>query len=309
MRNIILTLLYVIFIPLASCQDKKDDIMGEPTEKTSDYIVYDNKPKTGYYLQINNQNCDYRILVNDMLNAYYNDVYPMYSTRTMLNYEILKSGKQTLKVVVLPKVGDTILSKKASIDIRLIKYSNMDDKQNNFGGSVDLMSWSLPNLDSLSEVPFYEYDFSFEAEVPYEMNTIDDAIDLKEIDEDILTKEVVRVFELLHGYIKNDYDQFNTYARGSILSAVTPTYKSRENLEQVLQNNKNTLIKKGYDKALKPLEGYKLVLYSNGRIATLERLKDNGRVIWCEDPKTRREVLSLPLFIYKDKHDSKWYIW
>ena len=77
---------------------------------------------------------------------------------------------------------------------------------------------------------------------------------------------------------------------------------------EVLLDNKKEFEDPENKKLLQPLESYKMVLYGYGHIATLERLKDNGRVIWFKD-SDGDEVLSLPLFIYKDTRDNQWHIW
>lgn len=309
MKKVITIVLCVLITPFASCQKKNMENMNKKIDFSGDYILNEKESKTGYYLQINNQNCNYKVLVNDLLSEEYNDVYPMYSTRTMLNYEILKSGNQDIKVIILPREGSNTLSQKASLDIKLLKYANMNDVDGGFGGSVELMSWALPNVDFLSELPFYEYEFSFDATVPYEMNTIDYAVDLREIDKDKLLEEVVEMFNLLYNYIENDYDQFNNYASENLYSSYVPIYGSLEVEKNVLIENKEVIEDDKMKKLLQSLKDYRLVLYGYGRIATLERLKDRGNVIWWKETKTGLEQLSLPLFIYKDRRDGEWHMW
>ena len=93
MKKILLFFL-LFFFSLASCQNKKTETMSSSINREQDYTIDESKPKTGYFLQINNQNCHYKILVNDLLSTAYTDPFPAYSVRNNLNYKINKSDEQ-----------------------------------------------------------------------------------------------------------------------------------------------------------------------------------------------------------------------
>ena len=173
------------------------------TEK--DIVSFNNKPKSGYFLQINSQNCHYKVLVNDLLSTSYTDPYPAYSIRPMMNYEISKSGEQKLSIIVTPIQGEK-LTRNADVTIRLMRYADMSDKENEFGGATTLLEWEMPQIDENANLPIFRFDTVFKAEVPYEVKTLNYATDLTKMDKDVLLKEVVNQFETLHSYIKNDYD-------------------------------------------------------------------------------------------------------
>lgn len=308
MKKIINLLFVFLLIQMVACQNKKQEAMKSSSiNLEKDYTMDETKPKTGYFLQINNQNCHYKILVNDFLNTAYTDAFPAYSFRSNLNYEINKSGEQKLSILVYPINGDK-LSRNADITIRLMRYADMGDKANDFGGATTILEWEMPQVEEKGDLPFYRFDTVFNAEVPYEITTIDYAEDLSKMDKEVLLKEVVEQFTTLHGYIKNDYDKFNDFAKENISTVRLATYETEEDLMAVLLDNKENFEKPENKKLLQPLENYRLVLYGNGRIATLERQKDGGRIIWGKDHEGD-EKFSLPLFIYKDKRDNQWHIW
>ena len=306
MKKILLFSL-LFFYSLASCQNKKEETMTSTIKREQDYTIDENKPKRGYFLQINSQNCHYKILVNDLLSTAYTDPFPAYSVRNNLNYKINKSGEQKLSIIVTPFQGEK-LTRNADVTIRLMRYADMTDKENEYGGATTLLEWEMPQIDENANLPIFRFDTVFKAEVPYEINTINYATDLTKMDKDVLLKEVVNQFETLHNYIKNDYDKFNSLAKEKIKSSSIPTYQTDQAIMEVLLDNKKEFEDPENKKLLQPLENYKMVLYGYGHIATLERLKDNGRVIWCKD-SDGDEVLSLPLFIYKDTRDNQWHIW
>ena len=74
-------------------------------------------------------------------------------------------------------------------------------------------------------------------------------------------------------------------------------YSSINDANEVYEDNKATMEDPKYSNTLQPIKDYRMVLYGNGRIATLERLKDGGRIIWCRDSEGD-EIYSFPLFIY-----------
>lgn len=307
MKRVINLLFAFLLMQTIACQNKKDKKMNNNFNRESDYVVFNDKPKTGYFLQINNQNCHYKVLVNDFLTNAYTDAFPAFSIRTNLGYGINKSGEQKLSILVYPMNGDK-LSRNADITIRLMRYADMTDKANEFGGATTILEWEMPQVEDRDNLPFYRFDTVFNAEVPYEITTIHYAEDLSKMDKEVLLKEVVDQFTTLYGYIKNDYDKFNDFAKGNINIIKLPSYKSENDLKELLLQNKRDFENPKYKNTLQPLENYNLVLYGNGRIATLERQKDRGRIIWCKDEEGD-EILSLPLFIYKDKRDNQWHIW
>uniref|UniRef100_UPI0039A63ABB hypothetical protein n=1 Tax=Ornithobacterium rhinotracheale TaxID=28251 RepID=UPI0039A63ABB len=307
MRKLINLLSILALLQFISCKYEKSKDMMKTFNREKDYVVFENKPKTGYYLQINSQNCHYKVLLNDLLVLTYNDQYPAYSVRPGLNTKILKSGQQKLSIIVTPQKGD-YLTRNSDITIRLIRYADMSNKDD-FGGSTIMMEWEIPAIKDTDKLPVFRFDTIFKADVPYEMNTIDHAVDLSKIDKDVLLEEVVSKYKKYQSYIKNDYDKFNQEVQDKILSSSIPNYKSKKEVMEVLYENKKDFESEKYNSTLQPIENYQMKLYGDGRIASLERLKDGGRIIWCKDPKTGEETLSLPLFIYKDQRDNQWHIW
>ena len=307
MKKLVNLLLLTLLIQTFSCQKKQTTAMNTTFDREKDYVIFENQPKTGYYLQINNQNCHYKILVNDYFNYGYNDVFSSFLVRPMLNYGIIRSGEQKLSVIVTPQKGE-YLTRNSDVTIRLIRYADMSNKTD-FGGSTVIMEWEMPAMKVEDKLPIYRFDTTFKADVPYEMNTINYAVDLSKMDKDVLQKEVIEKYKEYHNYIKNDYDKYNQQVKHGILSYVIPSYSSTEDLKEVFDDNKKDFESKEYNSTLQPIENYKMTLYGNGRVVALERAKDGGRIIWCKDPKTGEETLSLPLFIYKDKRDNQWHIW
>ena len=195
MRYSLSIVVFVVFLSVGAlqgcAQENKQNYYKTDMEITDHYKNYKylNKSRPGYYLQINHQNCHYDLEVNGFNSGKYFDEYPSYSIRRQLNLRILKSGEQKLKVKVLPFKGDT-LSKNAHLELRLIRYPDMTDIENAYGGATVLWEWKMPQIGQ--KLPLYAMDTVFNAEVPYQIDVLDlYAQDLSKMDKEELLAEVV----------------------------------------------------------------------------------------------------------------------
>ena len=195
MKNLLFYFCILFFV--CSCAQQitmKTDNSSIAKELRNYKFIDDSRP--GYYLQVNNQNCHYDIRINDLDAGKFFDSYPSYSVRIPLNLRILRSGEQLLSLRVLPLTGN-LLSKQANLQLRLMMYPDMTDKENDYGGSITLWDWEMPAIDQ--DLPFFIMDTVFEANVPYKVDILDNnALDLSKMDEKILLAEVLELFKQKH---------------------------------------------------------------------------------------------------------------
>ena len=169
-------LLFLCLCALYSCAQEnkknKENYTKTDMEITDHYKNYQylNDSRPGYYLQINNQNCYYDIEVNGLNGNKYFDEYPGYSIRVPLNLNILKSGEQKIAIKVFPFKGDT-LSKNAHLELRLLRYPDMTDIENAYGGATVLWDWKMPQIEQ--KLPLFAMDTVFTADVPYKIDVLD----------------------------------------------------------------------------------------------------------------------------------------
>ncbi|MDO6811222.1 hypothetical protein Q4603_21575 [Zobellia galactanivorans] len=259
----------------------------------------DSRP--GYFLQVNSQNCYYDIRVNDLDTGKYFDPYPSYSVRIPLNQRILKSGEQSLSVKVLPFNGDT-LSKQASLQLRLMMYPDMTDKENDYGGSTVLWEWEMPHIEQ--DLPLFAMDTVFEAKVPYEINILDKyALDLSKMDGKKLLPEVLHLFQQRHRQLKN-HGEDKKLMNDILQRAHVQLYYSQERISEL--SSKTT---QRPNEVLQPLENYELRLYGNGRIVTLLNTFDYDSAIWWADKDTGEPVGWQPFYLFKNKVTGEWHTW
>ncbi|WP_158978243.1 hypothetical protein [Cellulophaga sp. L1A9] len=292
-----------ILFTITSCSQRKkmktDNSLIAKEFKSYKFI---NDSRPGYYLQVNNQNCHYDIRLNDLNVSKYFDPISSYSVRVPLNIMILESGEQSFSLKVYPFEGDK-LSKKANLQLRLMMYPDMTDKENDYGGSITLWDWEMPAIEE--DLPLFILDTVFEAKVPYKLDILDKyALDLSKMDEDILLSEVTALFETRIKEFKNknndQNDWKNIYQRAGI-----QIYMSQERI--------NELATKPYsqrpNEILQPLENFELQFYGNDKIVTLLNNIDHDSAIWWADKDSGEPIGWQPFYLFKNKDTGEWHVW
>ncbi|WP_199271493.1 hypothetical protein [Cellulophaga sp. L1A9] len=299
-----LVLLTVGFFTLLGCAQQPKDLKTDNSQIAKELRNYkfidDSRP--GYYLQINNQNCHYEIKTNDLNTARFFDPYSSYSVRVPLNLMILKSGEQSLSVKVLPLKGE-VLSKQADLQLRLMMYPDMTDKENDYGGGITLWDWEMPAIEE--DLPLFVVDTVFEAKVPYKLDILDKyAQDLSKMDEEKLLKEVLQLFKERHTQLYNNVHD-EKFINESIQRFHVQVYYSEERINKLAAK----AISKEPNKILQPLENFKLQLYGNGKIVTLLNTIDYDSALWWADKETGEPLRWQPFYLFKNKDTGEWHVW
>ncbi|MEA9413737.1 hypothetical protein [Flavobacterium sp. PL02] len=160
-----------------------------------------------YYMRINKSNCVVEVLVND---------YPVhkdyelsnYATPLAINRAILKSGEQTLTYRLYP-VGNlikeeygeggtvTTLTDNTAIAISIIKMDNNSEKTLE-DEEVIIKHISLSDAKGrfiASGKPYYEFTFTFNAQVPYVNEGWSKGQDLSKLDQKLLEAKAVEFYK------------------------------------------------------------------------------------------------------------------
>ncbi|WP_405246614.1 hypothetical protein [Cellulophaga sp. Asnod2-G02] len=302
--KIIFSLCSILLLALVANGQDKVNFEQVDTEITDHYKDYEylSKKRPGYYLEVNNQNCYYEIDINNLSCGEFYDPYPMYSVRLPLNLNILKSGQQKLSLKVLPDVGDFI-KESASLQLRLMRYDDMLDIENEFGKNKVIWEWKMPNVGE-HKLPIFIFHTTFEAKVPYELETLDlYATDLSELDEKVVLKEVLKEFQLKQKSIVNN-TQDRDYLIRHLNRAFVQIYPDNELLAKTVDDM--LTIEKGME--LQPLDDYEIRFYYNYKIATLVRKENKQSAIWFNNP-SKKEKSYQPYYIFKHKETGTWHMW
>ncbi|MBO9594827.1 MAG: hypothetical protein J7599_18125 [Niabella sp.] len=122
-------------------------------------------------------------------------------------------------------------------------------------------------------VPFFEYEWTFDAGVDYKIQGWKSSADLKKIDENVLKQEVLAAYQQMYA----ELDKGNTAAflddiKQAEQELFSSNFYSKEkiaehqsNCEKFYSNHKGRML---------PIENYRMVFYANGKAVALERVDD-----------------------------------
>ncbi|PKH49676.1 hypothetical protein CXF68_02745 [Tenacibaculum sp. Bg11-29] len=320
-------------VSLGCAQNNKNTTQESITINNVADKMWEDMPKYAvqpmYLLRINQEYCTYEVLVND---------YPVYknydlgvnATGTKINRAILKSGEQTVTLRMYPignleqeAYGDEMpyyktLKGGSSMRIEVIKIP--DWKNYDIAGEEIIKVVTTDGFDTNkfpgAGLPYYEFTFSFTAEVPYENEGWNNGIDLRKIDSTILKKKIWNYFKMyqkIHEEKNKDnksqkhFEQLSREAKSEYWKKEKIESVCSEMLYSVSLENKN----------FQPLKDYKLVFYGGGKIATFKhssllgtdsRLRGESALYFLyknESDRLKGRFLSLYLYMDKDKYNGK----
>lgn len=163
--------------------------------------------------------CNYEIYINN-LPAYSHIEGGSVSSQIPINQLIMASGKQEIKIIILPLIGEPVFKKDSFIEIKVFCY---DSSTNDYENTVESYKF---NIDSLYDVkiPIIQRNDFFSANVPYELKNWDSFDLIKDKKNEIISfyKEIYTLFEIkdvkkIHNLLKFKFDQIDkaTYSEGS----------------------------------------------------------------------------------------------
>ena len=279
MKNKLFAIL--IMFSTISCNKKKLEIYND---KSINFKTINNE-KPIYTLSISVAN-PYEAYVNDMP---VEKDYKKGSTNTELpiNDFILKSGIQTVKIILFPENDKKVVDKSGInyVDIKIYKYPN------------DLSNMSLKdrilvksfNLKDLLEAPILIKEFQFDAKVPYDVTGWSQSENLLKENQDNLRKEVKEKFEEIKMVLaKKSIDKWTQIVNIREQELNKSLYLSELEISDEIKEDQNYI--RSITK-MKNIENYDMKIYGKGKIVTLERidaLLKGESVIQGESAKTTR---------------------
>ncbi|MCD8403927.1 hypothetical protein LNI92_12615, partial [Tenacibaculum finnmarkense genomovar finnmarkense] len=200
-------------VSLGCAQNKKNTTQESITINNVADKMWNDMPKYAiqpmYLLRINQEYCTYEVLVNDFP-VYKNYDLGVNATGIKINKAILNSGEQTVTLRMYP-IGNLeqeayggempyykTLKGGSSMRIEVIKipdWKNYDIAAEEIIKVVTTEGFDTNKFPGAG-LPYYEFTFSFTAEVPYENEGWSNGIDLRKIDSTILKKKIWNYFKM-----------------------------------------------------------------------------------------------------------------
>ncbi|RXM53051.1 MULTISPECIES: hypothetical protein [unclassified Chryseobacterium] len=279
------------------------------TIKEINYV--DNEPRYGAY--ISSSNCSFEILINDIPVIKYNDDSgsSLSGSYFPLNEWITKKGNQKITIKMTPGFNqdtnalNSELSANSEMQIKIIK-SLKNEAGNPEENEVRKYSTSKKKRVSSN---VFEDAFTFFAEVPYYIKTLENA--------EVLLTDDKEKLQALEQEVFAKYDKIrNIYMKGSWSTLAAIYYnrekrvaqqlyllpdeiKSRWNNDYVFRTNTGITF---FD--LKPVEDYKMTFYADGKIVCLQKINNEKSALWGGFKRKGKDNITttyITLYLYRPK--------
>ena len=278
----------------------------------------DNEPHYGVYISTNN--CSFEVLINDIPVIIYKDNSGsgLSGSYFPLNEWITKKGNQKITIKMTPgfdqdkKILNTELSPNSAIQMKIVK-STINTAGNSAEDKIRKYSTSKKRIENNKA---FEDAFTFFAEIPYDIKTLDNAEVLLTDDKDKL--------QALEQQVLAQYDKIrNIYINGS-WSALANIYYNREKRvaqqlyllpEEIKQRWNEYVFRTKTDISsfdIKPIEDYKMTFYANGKIVCLQKIDNEKSALWGNfkrKGKDNAEVTYITLYLYRLKGSKEFEVY
>ncbi len=291
MKNIVLLVVWCVSV-YACAQKQKEtslsiNIRNQHINK--DNVVQETLKHIGhfekepqYFIRPIQNNCIYEILVNDYL-VHKDYSLEVLATPVEINDAILKSGEQTLTVRMYPlgnllkdnyDTGNTIttLLDNTSMKIEVVKYDAYNISHRLSDEKTVLTHYS-PTKEGTkkfigSGLPYYEYTFSFDAEVPYENEGWLNGEDLTKFDKKELENRVIEFYNNYKTLIENkDLDNLIRLDFDEIQRSTKAYYQDKQYVTELWDELYEDIYYQ--EKEFQPIKDYNIEFYGGNKIITL----------------------------------------
>ncbi|QNK63443.1 hypothetical protein H7F33_02725 [Pedobacter sp. PAMC26386] len=264
---------------------------NEAPSKVNSYSVH-----PYYAVQINKGGCTFETLVNDLHHYSYMKK-GGFSSLVPLNLNILKSGKQTMKLKVFPDQGKTRFDDESYMDIEIRCFKDVADQTGDF---TSVLKFSLPKEVKEKGLPYFEIELPFVASVPYDHS------------ERLVNAEVLKKDKATEDKIIAKYNEVRKLIEKLDAGALNKLTADRDNIladvfyytpDQVKELAASTAGDLEPDAKVQPVADYQIVYYAGGKVVSLERRSDKGPILHSilNAGKPNKEIISFDMMFYQPK--------
>lgn len=304
-----------LILPFSAYAEKK--IKPKPVASSQNIPVTvqeirysDNDLRYGAYIYTSN--CSFEVLINDIPVIKYNDDSgsSLAGSYFPLNEWMTKKGNQKITIRMTPgfnqdkNVLNTELSPNSGVQVKIVK--SVIDKAGN-SKEDEVRNYSTSKKKRVNSNAF-EDTFTFFAEIPYQIQTLDNAEVLLTTDKDKLQaieQEVVAKYNKIRDvYMKGSWSTlaniyYNREKRvAQQLYLMPDEIKNRWN-EYVFRTNTDITF---FD--LKPIEDYKMTFYGDGKIVCLQKINNEKSALWGGFKRKGKDNVTttyITLYLYRPK--------
>ncbi len=284
MKTLFLTLLLIAFANCSNAQvkTKTEKEMKQEIIKLEELIkeelkmveTYPEKP--AYYLQINKTGCRLLIRVDDIPIGYHFVKNNGQSMLYPINDVLFGSGKHTVSIQVYPCIGETEVTKNASVNIKVVHY-----KEKLVGMPKTLVELDTPEDIGTKKVPVYIDSISFNAILPFDHKKIlAEAKDLRKV-LDLEKKVVAHYNKVRQMMIDGKYYEYQKMRLSTTWVLTDMNYLGENALRKAYIDSDDLFrfLCEPIDWILLPIENYEMVICGNGKLVYIRRKVELDNVL------------------------------
>ena len=313
MRESIIIIVAFLFTIQGCTQKNKAMITQNPTI-TADNIVEGINKQIKHYpeeiiykFRFESYYCHFEIFIND-IPVYKNFAGSMTSSAFDINPYIFKSGTQKLTYKMYP-IGK-VENEQEYNEFRDITYLQLTlksyDLKNENKDDVTYNEYKTPDNIVKDEYgnetkkfiaegkDYYEGSFMFEAKVPYELDSFENAQDLRKTNPKTLEAQLIKQYATMKNMYQNkEYDNIARTSFDKLKNEYISTYENKDEIKKAwdafIEGFKNPKLE------MQPIENYKMVFFADGKLVALMQNTNDNRLkgstaLWGkvqQDGKTR----------------------
>lgn len=243
--------------------------------------AYETTPKHNkqpmYGLQVDKMGCRVSISINDETLGNYFDI-GGFSTTETINGHIVRSGNQTLKVMVYPRNGAQFIDDLAHIKLELFFVAQKGDPMDSY---KNLKTIELPKGLKDKKLPYFEINVPFEANVPWDYSSFyDNLVDLRKVPD--IEKKVVSEYEKIKNMIvANDQNSYvNLRVKNKKMEYET-FYMTKDEIKEYIESIAKDATPLE-NKEVLPIKNYELVFEKGGKKVLLRDKNTRDGIIRVE---------------------------
>ncbi|MBD3907347.1 hypothetical protein NAL32_21835 [Chryseobacterium sp. Ch-15] len=246
----------LIIALLISCGNKENT---KTQGQLAEYNYKKGTMKKTYFADFNFRG-DFQIIFNG-LSIKRNNSVGVSNGLEYLNPFIEKSGKQTITLILKPLSGKIMPEEIKDYYIDIVYTDNGEPSPIN-----KVMRCSFP--PSEKAVDSLMYTWTFDAEVPFEISTLNDAKDLKDEKPEELLKEVVSEYEKVNSLINNGniIEYMSLYKKSREREMISMYYDDTKQKEYLSNLQQRVASSKGF---MQSLSDYRLLIHPNNKVVSL----------------------------------------
>lgn len=230
-----------------------------------------------YGLQVDKMGCRLSVLINDETLGDYFDK-GGYSATETINGHIVKSGQQSIKVIIYPREGMQFIDDLAHIELALFYVKHKGDPMDTYQTIAKI---ELPKDLKDKKLPYFEITANFEANVPWDYSAFyNDLLDLRKVPD--IEKKILNTYTKVRDMIvNNDQEKYLSFRLQHKKLEYEPFYMSKDEVKEYV----NWMAKDAtplLNKEVLSIQNYELVFEKEGKKAFLRDKTNRGGVIKIE---------------------------